>query len=57
MSIWSMQVEYLSHVIDATGIHPTKDKVRAVKEVPVPNDITQLSAFVGLIKYYGKFIP
>ena len=26
------QVEYLGHVVDATGIHPTKDKVRAIKE-------------------------
>ena len=50
------QVEYLGHIIDATGIHPTKDKVRAVKEAPVPNDITQLRAFAGLINYYGKFI-
>ena len=51
------QVKYLGHVIDATGIHPTKDKVQAVKEAPVPNDITQLSAFVGLIKCYDEFIP
>ena len=48
---------YLGHLIDATGIHPTKDKVRAIKEAPVPSDITQLRAFVGLLKYYGKFIP
>ena len=51
------QVEYLGHLIDVTGIHPTRDKVRAIKEAPVPNDITQLRAFVGLINYYGKFIP
>ena len=51
------QVEYLGHVVDATGIHPTKDKVRAIKEAPLPKDITQLRAFVGLINYYGKFIP
>ena len=49
--------EYLGHVIDARGIHLTKDKVQAVEEAPVPNDITQLRVFVGLIKYYRKFIP
>ena len=51
------QVEYLGHLIDATGIHPTNNKVRAIKEAPVPSDITQLRAFVGLLNYYGKFIP
>ena len=34
------QVEYLGHVVDAMGIHPTKDKVRAIKEAPQPKDIT-----------------
>ena len=51
------QVEYLGHLIDATGIHSTNNKVRAIKEAPVPSDITQLRAFVGLLNYYGKFIP
>ena len=51
------QVEYLGPLVDTTGIHPTKDKVRAIKEAPVPSDITQLRAFVGLVNYYGKFIP
>ena len=50
-------MEYLGHLIDATGIHLTREKVRAIKEAPVPKDITQLRAFVGLINYYGKFIP
>ena len=51
------QVEYLGHLIDATGIHPTRNKVRAINEAPIPTNITQLRAFVGLINYYGKFIP
>ena len=51
------QVKYLGHVVDGTGIHPNEDKVRAIKEAPVPKDITQLRAFVSLINYYGKFIP
>ena len=51
------RVEYLGYLIDATGIHPTAEKVRAIKEAPTPNNITQLRAFAGLINYYGKFIP
>ena len=36
------QVEYLGHCIDAMGIHPTKNKVRAISEAPTPANITQL---------------
>ena len=51
------QVEYLGYLIDAVGIHPTTEKVRAIKEAPPPNNITQLRAFAGLLNYYGKFLP
>ena len=51
------QVEYLGHLVDATGIHPTRNKVLAINQGPIPTNITQLRAFVGLINYYGKFIP
>ena len=34
------QVEYQGHVVDGMGIRPTEDKVRAIKEAPVPKDIT-----------------
>jgi len=44
-------------MIDANGIHPTEDKVHAIHEAPMPQDITQLRAFVGLLNYYAKFIP
>ena len=50
-------VEYLGHIIDAKGLHPTKAKVAAVQNSPVPRDITQLKSFLGLINYYRKFLP
>ena len=50
-------VEYLGHIIDAKGLHPTKAKVVAVQNAPIPRDITQLKSFLGLINYYRKFLP
>ena len=29
-------VEYLGHVIDAKGLHPSSSKVKAIKEAPEP---------------------
>ena len=57
MCFFQTQVEYLGHCIDATGIHPTEKKIKAVKAAPMPTDASQLRAFIGLMNYYGKFIP
>lgn len=50
-------VDYLGHTIDEQGIHPTKEKLRAIIEAPEPQDLTQLRAYLGLLNYYSKFIP
>lgn len=50
-------VSYLGHVIDATGIHPMKEKTDAIQKAPVPKNVTELRSFLALLNYYGKFIP
>ena len=50
-------MEYPCYYIDVTGIHPTEKKIEVVKAALVPTDVSQLQAFIGLINYYGKFIP
>ena len=47
------RVEYLGHCIDAMGIHPTQKKLKATQLAPIPTDVSQLRAFVGLMNYYG----
>lgn len=49
-------VKYLGHII-SEGIKPNPYKVKAIVEAPRPNDITQLKSYLGLINYYGKFMP
>ena len=50
-------VEYLGHKISAKGLQPTEEKVRAIKEAPPPSNVSQLRSFIGLVNYYGKFLP
>jgi hypothetical protein len=50
-------VEYLGYRIDASGIHPLKDKVKAINEAPPPKSVQELRAYLGLLSYYGKFLP
>ena len=49
-------LDYLGHRLDEHGIHPTQEKVRAIRDAPEPKNITELRSFLGLINYYGKFL-
>ena len=51
------QIEYLGHVIDKDGLHLTEEKIQAIKDAPRPTSVTELRTFLGIINYYGKFIP
>ena len=51
------EVEYLGHKIPAKGLQPTTQKVRAITEAPRPTNVTQLKSFLGMLNYYGKFLP
>ena len=50
-------VNYLGHQIDSEGLHPLADKVKAVEEAPAPRNVQELKSFLGLLTYYGKFLP
>jgi len=50
-------VTYLGHVIDAEGLHPTEDKLKAIREAPEPKDVTALKAYLGLLMFYSRFLP
>ena len=50
-------VDYLGHIINAEGLHMSPTKVAAVQEAPIPRNQTELRSFLGLLHYYGKFIP
>ena len=50
-------VEYLGYKISEKGLQPTEDKVEAVHKASAPTDVSQLKSFLGLVNYYGKFLP
>lgn len=50
-------VEFLGHVIDAAGVHPCQDKIKAILETPAPKDVKHLQAFLGLLNFYDRFLP
>ena len=50
-------VQYLGYIVDAQGLHTSPDKIQAIKEAPQLKIQQQLRAFLGLVNYYGKFLP
>ena len=48
--------KYLGHIIYEEGLHPTNDKVKAIQNAPVPQNVQQLRSYLGLIHYYHDFL-
>ncbi|XP_036334842.1 uncharacterized protein K02A2.6-like [Rhagoletis pomonella] len=41
------QVEYVGHIINATGIMPSEKRVDAIKRMPAPKNIKEIESFIG----------
>ncbi|KAL9961178.1 hypothetical protein ACROYT_G030076 [Oculina patagonica] len=50
-------LECLGHRIDAEGFHPVEAKVKAIKEAPTQTNPSELKSFLGMLNFYGKFMP
>jgi transposase InsO family protein len=50
------QVEFLGHVISASGVAVQQHKVQRVREWPVPQTKRDVKSFLGMTGYYRKFI-
>ena len=52
------EVIYLGTGLTKKGsVHPTEAKIAAILKAPAPKKLTELRAFLGLLNYYGKFLP
>lgn len=49
-------IEFLGYKIDSEGLKPSENKIKAVREFPIPKTVHQLRQFLGLISYFRKFI-
>lgn len=49
-------MEYLGHVILIEGVSVDPSKISSVIDWPVPKNMKGVRGFLGLTRYYGKFI-
>lgn len=50
-------VKFAGYIISSEGIKPDPEKAKAIKEFPVPHDVTSLRSFLGLANQLGHFLP
>jgi transposase InsO family protein len=51
------KIQFMGHVIDATGLHPSDDKLTAMRDMRQPSNVSELRSFLGTVNFYAKFIP
>nr|XP_022906799.1 uncharacterized protein K02A2.6-like [Onthophagus taurus] len=53
--LFKNNVTFLGHRIDEKGLHPTQEKLEAIKQMAAPTNTTELRSFLGAISYYMNF--
>ena len=50
-----LSVECLGHVIDESGLHPTREKLDAIRNASAPKAVSALKSFLELLMFYSRF--
>ena len=51
------KLSFLGYLVTGDGLKPSPEKVDTIAKANPPKSTTELKAFLGLINFYGKFIP
>lgn len=51
------EVVFLGHSVNAEGVKPVASKVEAIVNYSRPNTVAELRRFLGMLNFYGRFVP
>ena len=49
-------MEYLGHIVSHEGVKENSNKIKAMREWPIPKTLKKLREFLRLTGYYCKFV-
>ena len=56
-NFFRLEIHYLGHMLSAEGIQPLPEKLDSITNMPAPENQTEVKQFLGLVRYYHKFVP
>ena len=57
MAIKRNEIEFMGHSLSCDGIKASKEKVRAIQEMPAPEDVSGVRRLCGMIQYLAWYTP
>lgn len=51
------EIKYMGHIISGNGVRADPDKIKAICEMPAPQNKQDLQRILGVLNYVGKFLP
>ena len=55
-SFGMQSIQYLGYIIDTKGVHVDPIKIQIIRNWPSPKTFTELHSFLGLAKFYRRFV-
>ena len=52
-----MEVPYIGHLLTLEGLHVDPKEVKAIEEMPEPEDAKAVQRLLGSVNYLAKFVP
>jgi hypothetical protein len=50
------EVRFMGHILSEAGVRPDPGKIEAIRDMTAPRDVKELRSFLGMVKYYRRFI-
>ncbi|XP_055913225.1 uncharacterized protein K02A2.6-like [Eupeodes corollae] len=51
------EISYLGFTIDKNGLRKNDTNIRSVLHAPIPTNVSEVKAFIGMVNFYSKFVP
>ena len=55
-AFFNSEIKWLGFKISGEGVRPLVGKADAIKNLPIPKNISELRSFFGSVNQYGKFV-